>query len=372
MSDNRGRSALGLCHPKFNMALLLRSFEEASEIRCGWLDHFFNARDSKNARLLLAQQKKKFIRVHVINGPGMNNGRTCPHEITYGETTASVCAKVMKADPAFLGKFVARLKVLRSIVDVAPAGTLELAISPWLEHQPISQEVFARLAMHIAGFFPEAKIVDNPRDPSTPFLPGPWYHERHGDVPDPKRLDIVDMDGSDFEFVDVPAWMKRYKNCRAAYIWGLGENGNWAQEGWLPPDKRTGWTTARENPCYRYFVRPDADTLNDEVNPVDLKGVKVRHEAHDGWKRDFSWKLGEWKKTAVIVFPRSFRGRFKAVEIRKDGAVIDRPRFRSVLNDGTGRLIYDCSFHPCRYRDNSVLFADGNGWVLDKPQFRID
>jgi len=373
MTDNRGRSFLGLCHPKFDMAGLLKSFETATEIRGGWLDHFFNAKDSKNAVTLLKQEKRKFIRVHIINGPGMNNAHTLPHEITYRETTQSVCKKVMSADKAFLGKFVGRLVALRKIVDQALPGTLELAVSPWLEHQPISEEVFTRLAMHIAGVFPEARIVDNPRDVSTSFIPGPWLHERHGDVPNPKNLDIVDLDGTDFEFIDVPAFMHRYKDCRAVLMWGLGENGNGAgAQGWIPPYKRTGWTSHRENPVYRYFVRPDADSVNSELNPVDMRGITEKHKAQDGYKQDFVWKLAEWKKTAVIVFPRCFRGTFKKVEILKDGKVVDRPKFRAILNDGTGRLIYDCTKLPTAFPDNSVLRADRHGWALTKPQFRID
>lgn len=371
MSDNRGRSALGLCHPKFDLEGLLKTFENATEVRCGWLDLFFNT-DSKKAAALMRLEKPKFIRVHIINGPGMNNGRTCSHEITYRETTASVCAKVKKNDPTFMRKFEKRLQVVRGIVDQAPAGTLELAISPWLEHLPIGEDVFRKLASKVAQYFPEAKIVDNPRDPSTPFIPGPWYHERHGDVPDPKHLDIVDLDGTDFEFADVPAFMRRFKDCRAAYLWGLGENGNWAAETWQHPAQRTGWTSSRELPMYRDFVRPDADTITSEVAEADRRGVRKWHKAADGWKRDFVWKLAEWRRTAVIVFPRVFRSRFKNIELRKDGKVVDRPRFRAILNDGTGRLIYDCAFSPARYPDNTVLVADGHGWILSQPQYRID
>lgn len=372
MTDNRGRSFLGLCHPKFDMAGLLKSFETATEIRGGWLDHFFNPKDSKNAVTLLRQEKRKFIRVHIVNGPGMNNGRTCPHEITYRETTQSVCTKVRAGDKAFIQKFQRRLAVLRGIVDQALPGTLELAVSPWLEHMPIPEDVFKKLATQCSAVFPEARIVDNPRDPSTPFIPGPWLHERHGDVPNPKNLDIVDLDGTDFEFADIPAFMRRYRNCRAVLLWGLGENGNWAQEAWLPPEKRTGWTSARELPVYRYFNRPDADEVTSELAIADLRGVKQRHNPQDGYKNDFVWKLGEWKKTAVIVFPRRFRGHFRKIEIVKNGKVIDRPRFRAVLNDGTGRLIYDTGKHPVSFPDNCVLKADGNGWALAKPQFRID
>ena len=168
---------LGLCHPKFDMAGVLKTFEFATEIRFGWLDLFFNARENKNAITVMKLPKKKFCRVHIINGPGINNNHTQPHEITYKETNASLCAKIQKNDRVFMGKFRKRLAVVKAVCDQAPEGTLELAISPWLERMPIPADVFNKLAAEVAKVFPTAKIVDNPRDPSTGFIPGPWYQE---------------------------------------------------------------------------------------------------------------------------------------------------------------------------------------------------
>jgi hypothetical protein len=372
MSDNRGRSCLGLCHPRFDVKGLIKSFDGATEIRAGWLDHFFNEKDSKNAATLCSLPHKKFIRVHIINGPGMNNNRTLPHEITFRETHESLCKKIADNDPVFMKKFRARLEAVKKCTDKAPAGTLELAISPWLERQEVSSEVFGKLANEIRAVFPNAHIVDNPRDVSVPFIIGQMVmRERHGDVPNPTLLDIVDMDGTDFEMVDIPKFMHRYENCRAVMLWGLGENGNWAADTWKPPSKRTGWTSSRENPIYKAFVQPFAEMAT-LPNPVDLARIKKRLNPHDGFKKDFIWKIGEWKKTAVAVFPRRFKSRFKTVEIYKEGKRVDKLKFRAILNDGSGRLIYDSTLHPTKVRKGSVLVADGNGWVLDYPAYRID
>lgn len=371
MSDNRGRSSLGLCHPRFDVARFIKTFDNATEMRFGFLDNFFNEKNSNNAVVALRVPKKKFVRVHVINGPGMTNGRTCPHEITYGETHASLVAKIEKGDKEFMRKFRSRLNTLAYIFGEA-RGETEFAVSPWLERKEVPAPVFEKLAREIREALPQVSIVDNPRDPSVSFIFGQNYlRERHGDHPNPNALDIVDLDGTDFEFVDIPKFMRQYANCKAVMLWGLGENGLWAAESWKPPQQRTGWTSSREYPCYRNFVAPNADERA-EANPVDKAKAKKMLNPHDGYKQDFIWKLGEWKKTAVIVMPRRFRARFKKVEIWKDGKLIDRPKYRAVLNDGSGRLIYDCLYHPTKYPKASVLVAAGYGWVLDYPAYRID
>jgi hypothetical protein len=370
MTDNRGRSALGLCHHKFDVDGMIETFDAATKIRFGWLDLFFNARNSNNALKIIKLPQPKFCRVHIINGPGMNNVRTQPHEITYRETTQSVVKKILNDDKVFIAKFRARARALSDIFAQAPAGTLELAISPWLEHTEIPLKAFVKLAEIILEIIPHALIVDNPRG-VIPCFDG-YLKEKHGDKPS-TRADIVDLDGTDFEMIDVFSLMRRYSKSKAVFLWGLGENGNSRSDTtWLPPEKRTEFTSERELPCYKHFVRPDADQVLNDINPIDFKGVSKRFRARDGTKVDFVWKLGEWKSTAVCLFPRQFRGRFDNVEMRKDGRVIDRARFREIAADGTGRLIYDWNRHPCGYPDNCVIVADGNAWVLDKPKFRID
>lgn len=251
--DNRGRSALGLCHPKFDIAALLRSFDNATVVRCGWLDNFFNPKGARNAQRLLDLPKPKFIRVHIINGPGLNNKRPQPHEITAGETNESLVKKLLKGEKRFLAKFRARLEAVKALTEKATAtGSLELAISPWLEHAPIPEKAFRVLAEQVEDILPHALIVDNPVRGG--FLRG-FLREKHGFDPGP--CDIVDLDGVDYRDVDLPTYAKKYGKCKACFIWGYGENGIEPGKPWLPPQKRSVFTLRSENKLFRAFVAPD-------------------------------------------------------------------------------------------------------------------
>lgn len=367
MSDNRGISCLGLCHPKYPMNELMRAFSTASVIRFGWLDHFFNSKNSNNAIRLMALNRPKFCRVHIINGPGMNNGRTQSHEITY-KLSHDACVKlIQKQDKRFLQAFRQRVQVVARVVSNAPAGTLELAVSPWLEHRPMPAQVFKTLAAIIAEELPQAAIVDNPV--SGGFLPG-YLREFHGPQA-PKGIDIADLDGIDWEATDVRAFGERFHNARCCYIWGERDNGQTHKTPWKPPQQRIEWPRAREMQVYRELVRPNAFAICSPVNPIDTKGLTIQ-PAKDGAKQGFTWKLGDAKNYAVCLLP----GRVDAdkVVIVKDGQVIDRARFRArYAEDGSNRQIWDFTKHTSEYPHNSVLVADGRrGWVLELPAFRID
>lgn len=368
MSDNRGRSTLGLCHPRYNLNRCIESFKGASVIRFGWLDLFFG--QPANATTMMRLERPKFCRIHIINGPGMNNGRTQPHEITYKETTQSVQRKVLDGNQAFLKAFESRCLVVRQVCNAAPPGTLELAVSPWLEHQNLDKRAFDRLAAICNRVFPEAAIVDNPVG-NVPLFQG-YIHEKHGIMDNPNHIDIVDLDGVDFEQIDLLAFGKKYQNCKVCYMWGLGENGVAKDEPWKPPQKRVNWSGGREALVYKDFMQPGALVEQSPLNPLDLKGVRVRHNPSDGWKRQFTWKLGEGKNHATVLFPREMR-RFKNVQVFKNGQRVDVGRYRGIYShDGSGRMIYDFSKHTSFFADNSVLVADGHGWVLNKAVFRID
>lgn len=369
--DNRGRSSLGLCHPLYDVKGFIASFEQATEIRFGWLDKFFNEWTSYNAVQVIRLPKKKFCRVAIINGPGMNNSRTQPHEISYKETTKSLEAKILRGDREFLRKFNNRLNHVKQVTDQAPPGSLTLAISPWLEHEPITKKTFEILASEIRKVFgPNILIVDNPRH--GPLIPG-HLHERHGSKVNPAECDIVDLDGEDIETMEIQEVAERFKNVRCFYGWGLSENGNSKdQKDWLPPQKRTNFPKRREHEFYKYFMRPDALTINSPLDSQDIAGTKQQNP-NDGFKREFVWKLGDGRNFAVCLFPRNFRQQFKSVVVKKNGKVIDRGRYRGkYTEDGTNRLIYDFTKHTSSFPDNCVVIADKNSWVIDKPQFRED
>lgn len=371
MSDNRGISCLGLMHPQYDIQQLMNAFADATEIRFGWIDKFFNAGgDESHGAKILSIPKKKFCRVHIINGPGMNNGRTQPHEITFGETTGSLVQKINANDRRFLDKFEDRVKNLKRLVERATRGELILAVSPWLEHEPIPENSFTKLVQIVHKHLPQALIVDNPRGGGILF-PG-YLHEMHGtDVPY-NRLDITDLDGEDFETIDVRRFGLRSRDCRAAYIWALGDNGNVKGGAWEPPQQRTHWTHGREFKVYKEWITPGALVPQNQVIPRDIAGLAMQ-QTEDGFKRDFVFKLGEGKPYATVVFPRKFRGQFRSVFIRRNGRILDSARYRGIYSeDGTNRLIYDFRKHPTEFAQNSVLVADRFGWVLGTPAFRID
>lgn len=362
---NIGISCLGLCHPKYPVGKLVKAFKDAEAVRFRWIDLFFNAKDSNNVKKLLAIPKPKFVTVSIINGPGMNNNRTQPHEITYRETTASLEKKILKGDAKFLSQFEARIKYVKSLV----GSETRTIINPWLEHQPIQKKTLDVLADIVLNFFGDI-CIDNPRSGNS-FFSG-YVKEKHGDKPGP--IDIADLDGTDWESVDLYKYLTTYQNNAFTFIWGLRENGNDKHIAeWLPPEKRTSWPTDREYAAYAYYLRPDALTVNSPLNPIDTNGLNLI-DPFDGPKRDFVWKLGDGRNYAICLMPKRFKDRFKSVVLKKDGKIFDTGKFRGLYTeDGSNRQIFDFTKHIASYPDNCILVADKKfGWVLKKPQYRID
>lgn len=249
---NRGISCLGLCHPKYPVDKLIQAFEDAPVIIFGWLDHYFNSEGAKNAIKILSLPKEKFCRVHIINGPGLNNRRVQAHEITRGFTNASLELAIRRKDKGFLRKFKGRLDNLEAILKRAHPAQMELAISPWLEHIPLKQGTFKILADIVAERFPQAHIVDSPvsGEASAKYL-----REKHGDKSDPKKIDIVDLDGLDYNLTYLPGYAEKYEAAKACFVWGLGENGNKGSSGWVPPDKRKGFSNDEDFKVYKKFLK---------------------------------------------------------------------------------------------------------------------
>lgn len=363
MSDNRGISPLGLCHPRYDVNGLIRAFSRATVIRFGYLDNFFGS-NTRNVEKVLALGKPTILRIHIINGPGMNNNRTQPHEISYLETTTSLDKKIQQGDRGFLDKFRSRVIAIKQTVS-HNVGPLELYISPWLEFMPISKKSFDTLSDIVLQILPDAKIVCNPRN-------GRGFPDRllevHSNNGNP-RAHIVDLDGKDIEAIDVPAFMKRFANCHICYGWDVRENGLDGREPWKPPQQRTSWPSSRIFTLYQYFVTPNADRVTSPLDPQDVRGLKIQ-KVNDGNKQGFTFKLGDGRNYGVALFPKEFK-RFKSVVIKKNGKVIDTGSFRGFYHD-EGRAIFDFKKHPSTLPDNVVIVADGNGWILEKGQFRND
>ena len=68
MSNNRGRSSLGLCHPKYDVKGLISSFADVPVARFSYLHRFFNAKDFSNfEKLARGLNKPKSISIKIID-----------------------------------------------------------------------------------------------------------------------------------------------------------------------------------------------------------------------------------------------------------------------------------------------------------------
>lgn len=231
---NRGVSLLGLNHPRMDFVRAMQCFRGAPVINTGWLDNFFGA-SNRNAERLMLLPRHKRIRVHIMNGPGLNNRRVQPHEITAGETTESVTRKIERGNPQFLAKFAARCKVIAEIFARADSGLTEFYVSPWLERGATTRKAFNVLADIVAREIPQAAIVDNPVRGG--FFPG-FLREFHG-IKAPKDVDIADLDGIDAAEVDLGAFQERHATAKMCLWWSTRCNGLVGGTPWRPPEKRT-------------------------------------------------------------------------------------------------------------------------------------
>lgn len=374
--DNRGISCLGLCHPKYDANALVRLYKESNVdvIRFGWLDKFF-APDSTKPGLLMRMQRLKFCRVHIINGPGLNNNRVQKHEISYGYNNKTLEAAILKRDNKFLDKFRKRLIVIKNIAEQAQPNTLILAISPWLEHAPIQKKTFEILAKEVLQIIPSALIVDNPVRGGFISLDGiKVLKEKHGSNP-PRECDIVDLDGEDMETVNMRNFGEAFPKALAVYGWGLRENGNHKDKGWLPPEKRVDFPRDRERRLMKYWIEP---TALEETSPLDAKDLAglITHNPQDGAKRGFVFKLGDDRNYAVCLLPTDlFKDKPESVIIKKNGKRIDIGKVRGrYTEDGSNRWIIDFTKPVTSFPTNIVIVVNKkHGYVIKIPGLnRVD
>lgn len=246
-AEYRGISELGLCHPRNKWGQVKKQFSGAPVIVTGWLDNTFNAAGCPNAQKLMLSPKKKIVRVHIMNGPGLRNKRLEPHEIHFGYTKSGLDKKIRQRNPEFLARYIGRLEAVRAITDTH-RGKLKLYLSPCLECD--FSKPARKVLLEQAGLvFPEATLVDNPLKGSC--VSGVLC-ERHG--PD-KRGDIVDLDGISLDVVNVKKWAKTVRPVRLRYAWKPCNNGLKQGQKWLPPTKRKNFCKAEDRAQFRAFLK---------------------------------------------------------------------------------------------------------------------
>lgn len=365
--DNRGVSALGMCSPRYDYANMMTSFKYASVIRTKFLDNTFNPNGCKNLELLMREPKPLDMMSVILNGPGLRNGRLEKHEIHFGHSVSSLNRAVLNKEPKFMAKFDSRLNKIAAILNTR-TGALTHRVNVCLECD-LSQPARRILMERAKLVFPTAIYIDNPMQGAC--IPG-LICEKHGSTANPPKPKSVDLDGEDYDGIKARQWGLRHADAETVYAWKLCNNGFKKHEDWKPPTQRTNFCGNRDNKDFGYWTRPEALIVGLAGNETDKKGCKRYYPASDGNRKDFTWKLGDGRPYAVSLFPRAFRAQFNKVVVRRDG-LTDTGRYRGrYTEDGTNRLIYDFGKHTADQRDSSVLFADGNCWLLDKPQFRLD
>jgi len=235
--NNRGSSDLGLCSKHYRYEDFISTFRHASVIRTGWLDNTFNAHGCPNAEKLLLEPRPLDLRVHIINGPGLRNGRLEAHEIHAGSTIKTLSKRIERGDTKFLNKFRTRLRKLKELVDRRPEN-LTLLISTCLECD-FAKPQRRKLLREASRFFPARTLVDNPLSDSC--LSG-FLCEKHGIS---GRGDILDLDGDIVSTQDAANWARSHKRNRATYLWKECKNGFLPGESWKPPTKRTHFCTEK-------------------------------------------------------------------------------------------------------------------------------
>lgn len=371
--DNRGVSNLGMCSRNFKFDTIRQQFRNATTIRTKYLDNTFNPAGCSNLLLTLRENKPKDITTVILNSPGLRNGRLEKHEIHYGYSVSSLNKAIKNKNSQFLKKFRKRLDINRRMIEPLSGG-LKHRVNPCLECDldPQARQI---LIDEVKKVFPSAQIIDNPY--KQPCLSG-YVCEKHGSTANPSRPKILDLDGEDYDTIRPHPWASRHLDAEAVFAWKFCNNGLDRKKPWIPPTKRVDFCGVRDNKDFSYFVQ--ADALRYEPQPVNNEnGCKKRANwgpyinPSDGEKTGFTWKLGDGKRYAIALFPRSYSSRFKRVELRKGGNVIDSARYRGkYTHDGSNRMIYDFTKHPADLPNTVDVWADGICWQLAKPQFRQD
>lgn len=242
-----GVSEIAFCHKDNHYKSFISQFEREKRIVTGWLDNTFNPQGCPNAEILMKAKRPVVIRVHILNGPGMNNKRLEKHEIHYGLSRDRLDSKIRHENKAFLSKFRARLYTLKQLLDLRTKGALTVFVSPCLECK-LSKAARKVLLEEIAVALPFAYLVDNPASGSC--LKG-FICERHGEL----AGDISDMDGSSFFDLNIDTWEAKTKNSVLRFVWLPCHNGLGGAGPWVPPTKRHRWCNGAERDAIRAYLR---------------------------------------------------------------------------------------------------------------------
>lgn len=365
---NVGLSYLALCKDDWPCQKSLEVFDGLPQIRTGWLGTTFGERCAC-AEKILSDPREKFVRIHILNGPGLRNKRLGKYESPlYGETIQSANKKIKAKDQRFLEGYRARAQDAARTLRAADRRALRCAVSPCLECD-FDADARKTLLEETRKIFPTCELVDNPL--TDRCLPG-YICEKHAAGGYPRLQDpcITDLDGMDFGKADVPKFVQNSRECAAAYLWGFGMNCvDKDNPNFVDPRKRVcGMKDAVWKDLKRY-MQPGA-TSPAPVSPVnrkDTKGCKKVVKANDG-VGGFLLKQSDSYPGMVALMPR----RVGFLRLVKDGRTLAEFRYQKPYTDG--RLVYRTNVTQAQVKKhtNAVMRTDIDCRVIEQPGFRVD
>lgn len=384
--ENRGVSwILQMCSEHADCSVVDSAYKDANKLNAGWMVLTSNPNRCKCAPKFLSDLRPKRVRVTICNSTCFpERGRQCqPHECFAGQNSKTASAAVLSNEPRTYRRIDKAIAIAKNDLRGA-RGVLELGIAPCLECT-LTREARLKLNRYVWDKFSDIPhvAVDNPYGDSC--LPG-VICEKHGSPQGGPQI-ISDNDGLDYDGIDQWKYWQKNESSFLTLAWKGCNNGLKKCEkppcSFIPPQNRKDYCgRSRDGVDFSSATAPNAVAVQSPVNDADKKGCKRFHDAPDGLK-NFVLKLGDGRNYGVWLSPEKLsKASFKKVQLRKGGRVVDeskpgdpRYRFGAVYGHdpaGHRRRVYDFRKHPNSYPDNSVLFADGNCWVLKKPRFRVD
>jgi hypothetical protein len=378
--ENRGVSwILQMCSEATDCSAITRTYRGASVINAGWMYLTSNPKRCKCAPGVLADPRPKRIRIDICNSTCFpERGRQCqPHECFAGMKQGQAGQAILKNDPNTYKRIDHSIAMAQHDLQGFQG---ELFVKSCLECS-IDPKARAKLNNYVQSKFanfPTARFVDNPINSGC--QPG-MICEKHGSPAGNNNL-IADNDGLDYDGIDQLGYWRKNRPSIMVLGWKGCNNGLKQGEGFKPPQNRVNYCSAsRDGTDFNSATVPNAIDVPTPVNPVDLQGCKKMLKAPDGGK-GFVLKLSEGRTFGVFLAPPAqSKAIFKSVNLIKNGQRIDGSKPQTGWRYGVPyapdppnarRRIYDFRGHPNTYPDNSVLHADSNCWILEKPRFRVD
>lgn len=210
--EAQGSSYLGMCHKDWNCDGTIASYRGRKTFYLSWLINTFGT-ECQCVKKLMADPRKKVVRVHLSNSPCMRNHRCGRYEVFYKMNKASASRAVVRGDKRIVRYFDKQLNELAVLF--SSSKNLTCYVSPCLECD-LNATARRVLLDRVSAALPMCIPVDNPH--GQPCLKG-FLCESHGENPTANKPCIVDLDGKDGRTIDVRKWVERYRHCDLAFYW---------------------------------------------------------------------------------------------------------------------------------------------------------